>query len=150
MERQQSNSTDPSNSICNLLEVVRLNCRIVDLIAQTLIELSAKRITLEEKMIQNHFVVTANHSSRAVCGVTSILNSSISTEVEALALELKLLCHDIIPALEEFLKMIRYNPNFLEQYYEYGFNERLLYEHRFAERMESISSKLCAAISVSL
>lgn len=111
------------------------------LIAQINSKLAAKRTTLEEKMIRNSL-----HELGSTIGMSvtshhrNYLNEDAKTQpisVEVLN-DLDKLNEEISAVLTEFLKMANYNPNFLEQYYEYDFAAKLLYEHKFNERLQDI------------
>lgn len=125
----------------------------LELIGQITNKLAAKRTTLEEKMIRNSLhqlgstigmSVTSAH--RRWLEENSSKTQPISVE---LLIELDKLNAQIAEVLGEFLKMANYNPNYLEQYYEYDFAAKLLYEYKFNERLlellaESFLSKKSA------
>ena len=50
----------------------------------------------------------------------------------------------VLDCLDELLKIIRYDLNFLEQYYEHDFHKRLTQDHRFLDEIEQIADHLTA------
>ncbi len=111
------------------------------LIGQIINKLAAKRITLEEKMIRNCLHELGSTIGMSVTSAhLKYLNEDAKTQpisVEVLN-DLDKLNEEIGAVLSEFMKMANFNPNFLEQYYEYDFAAKLLYEHKFNERLQDI------------
>lgn len=133
------------------IESILCEC-IVDLsnnlfiIAQITSKLASKRTTLEERMIRNTLHQIGSTIGMSVMSFhqnwlsdPSLKAISISTSPTGSIENLKSLLqlsNEISKVLSEFLKMANYNLNFLEQYYEYDFNAKLLYEYRFNERLQ--------------
>jgi hypothetical protein len=106
--------------------------------------LSEKRVTLEEKMIRMHL-----HQLSALCGrVTQEAHLLLASHYDAIPEttldELRSLTVDVQTVVADLLKIIRYNLNFLEQYYEYDYYSRLQNDHKFVERMQKIVDGLQA------
>ena len=104
--------------------------------------LSEKRATLEEKMIR-----TELHGIAAACLEIAQhahlrLRSANATDSLPSLDELNLLVREIRQQLQELLKIIKYDLNFLEQYFEYNFNAKLQNRHHFSERLEAIAEDL--------
>jgi hypothetical protein len=106
-------------------------------------KLSEKRVTLEEKMINAQL-----QSISALC-LKIARDAPLRLAVECAQGEvaglgaLRILGDEMKEQLQELLKIINYNLNFLEQYFEYDFNARLQYEHRFVERLTEIAKAIC-------
>jgi len=104
--------------------------------------LSEKRVTLEEKMITLQL-----HRISALCiriardAPLRLTQASAEGEVAGLD-QLRSLCQEMKDQLQELLKIINYDLNFLEQYFEFDFNARLQYEHRFVERLTEMAKSL--------
>jgi hypothetical protein len=104
--------------------------------------LSEKRVTLEEKMIRRHL-----HQLSGLCGqVTQEAHQMLASHYDLNMTEtLDELCNlniEVQTVVADLLKIIRYNLNFLEQYYEYDYYSRLQNDHRFVERMQKIVDEL--------
>lgn len=104
--------------------------------------LGEKRETLEEKMIKSYF-----HSlSIACCQCIEKVHAIMVASPERLADEsigdLHALREELLAALGELLKIMRYNWNFLEQYFEFDFNAKLHHEFLFQERLEKVNARL--------
>jgi hypothetical protein len=122
-------------------EVFRLS-KAVEIMSECLARLADKRETLEEKMIKSYL-----HRLSISCCVCiekihqRFLDSSESLQ-EAPGEPLTALTEQLVVSLADFVKIVRYNLNFLEQYYEYDFHMKLISEWRFQERIDEILSQL--------
>ena len=104
--------------------------------------LSEKRATLEEKMISSQLQQISALCLK-IAGHAPLARHAESAGSACAGLaELPTLCRQIKDQLQELLKIINYDLNFLEQYFEYDFNARLQYEHRFVERLTEIEKAL--------
>ena len=124
--------------------------------------MTEKRVTLEEKMIRNYFhQLAANLVSCAAAmhqGLADAYSDGATRheqKTQAIvaytgelltlsnALEELLAASEVI--VDDLLKILRYNLNFLEQYYEYGLYTKLTNECDFVskshELLQSIKSK---------
>jgi hypothetical protein len=104
--------------------------------------LSEKRVTLEEKMIRRHL-----HQLSGLCGQVAqeahqMLTSHYDANATVTLDELRSLNIEVQNVVADLLKIIRYNLNFLEQYYEYDYYSRLQNDHLFVERMQKIADDL--------
>jgi hypothetical protein len=110
--------------------------------------LSEKRETLEEKMIRMYL-----HETAAVAA----LNASLIHEItgggaypdKLILTNLETLVDEVIASLDQFLKMARYNLNYLEQYFEHGYCQKLRYESAFVERLQRIQTNLSDQLATS-
>lgn len=107
--------------------------------------LSEKRVTLEEKMIRMHL-----HQLSSLMGhVTQKAHEMLPSQYDSLPAKtvdgLNQLTLEIENVVADLNKIIRYNLNFLEQYYEYDYYSRLQNEHMFVSRMQNIVNELQAA-----
>jgi hypothetical protein len=122
-------------------EVFRLS-KAVEIMSECLARLADKRETLEEKMIKSYL-----HRLSISCCVCiekihqRFLNGSESLQ-EAPEEVWTTLTEQLVVSLTDFVKIVRYNLNFLEQYYEYDFHLKLISEWRFQERIDTLLSKL--------
>lgn len=109
-------------------------------IAQITGKLASKRTTLEERMIRNTLHQLGSTIGMSVTSFHQKWLDDPGLKAQVLSIEnlnaLLQLSIEINKVLSEFLKMANYNLNFLEQYYEYDFNAKLLYEYRFNERLQ--------------
>lgn len=107
--------------------------------------LSEKRVTLEEKMIRMHL----HQLSALFAQVTEEAHQMLASHYDANAAttldELRILISEVQNVVADLLKIIRYNLNFLEQYYEYDYYSRLQNDHKFIERTQKIVDDLKSA-----
>jgi hypothetical protein len=103
--------------------------------------LNDKRETLEEKMIKRDFQRTTVALSRCLerlhdlCLVNDQAGHPLLQTLEVILIDLK-------SAVSEFLKVAQYDLNFLEQYFEYDFNIRLVNEWQFPVRLERFLTEI--------
>ncbi len=109
--------------------------------------LSEKRVTLEEKMIRMHLHQLSALFARVTQEAHQMLASHYDANVEATLDELQTLSIEVQNVVADLLKIIRYNLNFLEQYYEYDYYSRLQNDHRFVDRTLKIVEDLQTAVS---
>lgn len=124
--------------LCDLVSSLSKNLLVI---AQINNNLANKRTTLEERMIRNSLhqlgstigmSVTSFHHNWLDDPSLKAISKSLSVEVLNSLIQIS---QEIDSVLSEFLKMANYNSNFLEQYYEFDFNAKLMYEHKFNERL---------------
>lgn len=124
-----------------LLQLTKLEIDCLNLITETILILNGKRETLEEKMIKSIFLKLANALAESIkvinlcCLENKFPPSEIVDESSNLVEEIRL-------SVSELLKIVRYDLNFLEQYFEYDYCGKLHSEQRFVERVEEINRKL--------
>ncbi|MBK9144787.1 MAG: hypothetical protein IPM23_20020 [Candidatus Melainabacteria bacterium] len=129
-----------------VLETVKSLSAAADLIDETILSLLEKRATLEEKMIRRYLLRLAVR----ICTVRQSLygkladpNQNLSPERTGEPLnELTGLASEVNEVIGSLLKMIRYDWNFLEQYFEHEFYGRLINEHRLEERLAKAEQNL--------
>ncbi|MCA9806144.1 MAG: hypothetical protein KC777_29455 [Cyanobacteria bacterium HKST-UBA02] len=127
-----------------VLETVKSLSAAADLIDETLLSLLEKRATLEEKMIRRYLARLAVR----ICKVKQSLygklaDPNLTTDGIGESLkELSGLAGEVAEVIGSLLKMIRYDWNFLEQYFEHEFYGRLINEHRLDERLAKAEQKL--------
>ncbi len=124
-----------------LIEVQRL-AEAVALMSETLAILNTKRETLEEKMIKSYFHKLSISSCDCMQKVHQVYQSTPQALADRSIEEIHTLNEDLGRELRELLKIVRYNLNFLEQYFEYDFNARLHNDFLFQERLEKVIAKL--------
>jgi len=148
---------DEEERIKAILSVLDHNCNVVVKINEVVSRLTEKRVTLEEKMIRVYFHklaanlvscaalfhhglaeayedVSARHAEKS----QAIVEHATVLLMHADALEELLAASELV--IEDLLKILRYDLNFLEQYYEYGFYTKLTNDRNFVEQ----SGKLLA------
>lgn len=133
----QSEDIDIESLLCECLSCLSSNLFVI---AQITSKLASKRTTLEERMIRNSLHELGSTIGMSVTSFHQNWLKDPGLKVNSLSPEhlntLLQLSNEINKVMSEFLKMANYNLNFLEQYYEYDFNAKLLYEYRFNERLQ--------------
>ena len=143
MNESSSNQDDPySQALALWLPELNMLTKIIDTIGQALADLSEKRVTLEEKMIRAHL-----HQVSAQCAdIIREAHLVLSSHSDAIALPaldgLPEMTSEILAVVSDLLKTVRYNLNYLEQYYEYDFNLRLENEYHFVERLKVVGESM--------
>lgn len=121
----------------------RFTAQLIVDVSDCLALLATKRITLEEKIIRKELhLLVANYGD-----ILSILHRRLSADdkPEAAHLErLRTLNFRVREEISRFLKALRYNFNYVEQYFEFGFCAHLTEECRFAEETGAIVQVLRA------
>ena len=116
-------------------------------IGAALTGLSEKRVTLEEKMIRMHLHQLSALFGRVAEEAHQMLASHYDANAEIALDELRTLSAEVQNVVADLLKIIRYNLNFLEQYYEYDYYSRLQNEHKFVARTQKIVDDLHAVVA---
>lgn len=124
-----------------LSETKRIGELIVQ-ISRVLIALHEKRTTLEEKMISRYLQDLLAGYGRVLEYVNTLLNDEKVHIGAELFGELSNLNSSVLSVIEELLKMIGYDLNFLEQYYEHAFLDRLIQDYRFKDNLARICQQL--------
>lgn len=127
-----------------LTEAKRMG-RLIEKISESLLLLSAKRATLEEKMIARYLQSVASALGSLLQRVFSMLNEGEAVVYEDALGALRETNLKIDEVIDEFLKMAHYDPNFLEQYFEHDFCKRLMVDHRFLDVLSWIKIRFRAA-----
>ncbi|HEY9732943.1 MAG TPA: hypothetical protein V6C89_13585 [Drouetiella sp.] len=109
--------------------------------------LSEKRVTLEEKMIRMHLHQLSSLFARVTQEAHQMLASHYDANAEIALDELQSLSIEVQNVVADLLKIIRYNLNFLEQYYEYDYLSRLENDHKFVDRAQKIVEDLRTAVA---
>lgn len=112
-----------------------------------LIGLSEKRVTLEEKMIRMHLHQLSALFGRVAEEAHQMLASHYDVNAETALDELRTLGVEVQNVVADLIKIIRYNLNFLEQYYEYDYYSRLQNDHKFVDRTQKIVDELQALVA---
>lgn len=121
----------------------RFTAQVMGELDEALILFSSKRTTLEEKMISSYF-------HKMVAGYAAILNKlhlQLCDRKEPLFNErglesLRTLNLRVREAVGYLIKALRFNFNFVEQYYEYDFYTRLSQKELFLEDQEFILKQI--------
>ncbi len=124
------------------LEELRAINRLIDKISEAILLLSNKRVTLEEKIICHHFHLLASEYAKLCATAHNFLAQGKQLRPDGCLPELKMFNSEVDAVLDELLKIVKYNLNFLEQYFEYDYANRLQDKHKFAERLQPIAEKL--------
>ncbi len=126
------------------LEEIRRMSSIIDKICEVLLVLTGKRETLEEKMIFRHLHTIASRLGL----IMSVAHAALADRKEFSTPDVLGGFRDLglkmQEVLDDFLKAARYDPNFLEQYYEHAFYARLVDEYRFLEQIDSLGARFVA------
>jgi hypothetical protein len=122
----------------------RASAKAVALIDEPILILSQKRKTVEEKVIVRYF-------HRLACvygGIISLLHTYMSgdesgsqTQVDLLH-RLRTVNENVASWVEELLKVLKYDLNYLEQYFEHDYCARLLSNQELLGALEQIRSEL--------
>jgi hypothetical protein len=121
---------------------------VVALIDESLLILSQKRRTLEEKAIVTYFCSLAC----AYAGIIGCLHMSVSRDelvgqvVVDLLPRLQTVNENVRSCVEELLKVLKYDFNYLEQYFEYDYCARLLGNQELLAALAEIQSGLQALV----
>lgn len=115
--------------------------KIIRMVDQITEALSSKRVTLEEKMIVNYL---KDLSTKSLSCLELLDKNGSESHLDEVLANLQGLVFEIKASLTEFLKIINYNLNFLEQYFEHEYYEGLVYENKFCERMDDVRQLLLA------
>lgn len=114
---------------------------ILKAISSSLVILEGKRCTLEEKSIKSAF----NALAAAYAETLRILHENIAQSLiprEELLQDLRDTNGLIAEEIGQFLKIARYDVNFLEQYFEYDFNTKMTSEYRFVDVVKRLNEEL--------
>lgn len=110
---------------------------IVTKVGESVLLLCEKRVTLEEKMLRTYL-----HELAICCaGLAAKLHAFTASGAKSESVpfsEIARLTSETNGALDELLKVIRYNLNFLEQYFEHDFYDKLVNEYKFLERFSAV------------
>lgn len=115
-------------------------------IVEIVLELANKRVTLEEKMIKVYLHELAVVASHLVAVLHSITRDGAKSESDVIA-EVAQITQEAQASVDELLKIIRYDLNFLEQYFEKDFYDKMALEHKYVERLQNLQGKLATATS---
>lgn len=126
------------------LVVSRESAEIVALLDEALFALSQKRSTLEEKAISRYFHELVQLYGTIIALVHKrLVNGVLEDKAELVTLEsLQNINTSVKDSVEDLLKIIRYNLNFLEQYYEYDYASKLTRDSGYISGLENIVTKL--------
>lgn len=125
------------------LAQVREIAVLLDKAAQSILVLSAKRSTLEERSISSYLHrLIAEYGRILFCAHRLLVENKLPPG--SILPELADVTAQAAGALDDLLKAARYDPNYLEQYFEYDFNSRLNSQYRFLDKVGKISASLAA------
>jgi hypothetical protein len=127
----------------SLADAIGMMCEVIE-------ALSTKRETLEEKMIKTYFHKLSISCCLCIQKVHQCFQMHPLTLASHSIENLHVLNVDLCASLRELLKIVHYNLNFLEQYFEYDFNAKLHNEFLFQERLEQVIEQLDGAINASI
>jgi hypothetical protein len=114
---------------------------VISKVGEIVIILNDKRVTLEEKMIRMYLHDVAVTGAMIAGSLHALTRGGAYPDKQDLT-NLESVLLELIGSLDELLKMARYDLNFLEQYFEHGYYQKLRYELCFVERLQSIQAKL--------
>lgn len=112
-------------------------------IVEIVLELATKRETLEEKMIKVYLHEMAVVSSHLVGVLHGLTRDGAKSESDVIA-EIDQVAKEAQANVDELLKIIRYDLNFLEQYFEHDYYDKLVMEHKFVERLQRLQTSLAS------
>lgn len=131
------------------LELKLLSCRdgsqVLLHIDECLLLLSQKRRTLEEKIIIRFFCkLAASYAAilRSLHENEPQSDPDLVTEPIAALERLQTVNENLDTLVQDLLKIIKYNLNFLEQYFEYDFSNKLLNNEQILQELAEIELAL--------
>ena len=127
------------------LSEVRRIARLVDKTGESLQLLAGKRATLEEKSISRYLHELAAEYGQVVWRMHSRFAQDLVVPSEVILIQLAEITRQVETAVDDLLRAGRYNLNYLEQYFEYDFNNKLNAEYRFLDEVRRISGALDSA-----
>ena len=127
------------------LTEVRRIAKLVDKTGESLQLLAGKRATLEEKSISRYLHELISEYGQIVERTHSRFVRDRVLPPESAVLALSELTPRVESAIDDLLRAGRYNLNYLEQYFEFDFNNKLIHEYRFLDEIRRISSLLASA-----
>lgn len=139
---QQSKEPDSEPAI----EAIEAATGAILTISKTLLSLKDKRVTLEEKMIREYLHGLAEGLATTLAFLHRHFKDKSYDIEPGLIDEFKQLAREIKTVSDSLAKIVDYNWNFLEQYFEHDFYSRLVNEHKFADRLETVSKSLRAQL----
>ncbi len=121
----------------------RFTARILSDIDDALSMLAAKRTTLEEKIISQELHSLAAKFCLILNSVHSRLRDNNAPSEQEIALEKwRTLNFQVHETVESLLKALRYNLNYVEQYFEFNFANRLKNELHYAADADALVDML--------
>lgn len=126
------------------LKEVRRIAILVDKISESLQLLAGKRTTLEEKSISKYLHELIAEYGLIIWRLQSRLARDRAFSAESTLVELAEVTRAAESAVDDLLRAGRFNLNYLEQYFEYDFNNRLKLEYRFVDEVRRISATVAS------
>lgn len=119
-------------------------CTNILLMDEAILLLAQKRRTLEEKAIANHFHSLIEAYSRVIALLHMYMskNSDLDERMLVTIHKLRTVNEKVRNRVEELLKIIKYDLNFLEQYFEYEYCGKLLDEDTFLRDVNEALTEL--------
>ncbi len=147
---RQDSSFDSGEQI---LEIT-LSCgELVTALSRSLFILRQKRRTLEEKAISNYFHQATQLLGLIVAKLHRALEKGEEKNIESTQLVLlETTTGDLKTRVDELLKILHYNLNFLEQYFEHDFFTKLSTESEALQNLQLVHEKLnvgCSSVTLS-
>lgn len=142
----EKNSTNALDTAERILEVTLTLGELIAAISRALFILRQKRRTLEEKAIARYLHRAAHLLGLMAAGLHELLEQGGEQRVDCNQLEqLSTTATDLKQRVDELLKILHFNLNFLEQYFEYDFFAKLSNESNVIEQLTCINQNLITA-----
>ncbi|HEY9793448.1 MAG TPA: hypothetical protein V6D22_23815 [Candidatus Obscuribacterales bacterium] len=145
MEEKLSNELEQqlreNDILAEWLGEARFTARILSDIDDALSVLAAKRTTLEEKIITQELHSLAAKFCLILNSVHWRLRENNSPREDVLE-KLRTLNFQVHETVETLLKALRYNLNYVEQYFEHNFAARLTNELKYTAEAEALVDML--------
>lgn len=129
---------DKETAVASWLTECKQALNAIDKIGQSIILLNSKRSTLEEKMIKSYL----SELAVSFAGIISRLHEKLVQDDvignEETLIVLAELTSETNSHLDELIKIITYNPNFLEQYFEHDFLASIKEKRHLVDRAKTI------------
>ena len=144
LSKQQEIDLMQNDIFCEWLGESRFTTRLVADIDEALSILATKRTTLEEKIISKELHRLAAQYSFMLAAIHKHLADG-KVPAEKNLESLRTFNFSVYEAIESLVRALKYNLNYVEQYFEFGYANRLTNEWQFSDRAAGIASELAAS-----
>lgn len=134
---QQEVELKENDLLSEWLGELRFTARLLSDIDEALALLAVKRTTLEEKIISKELHSLASMYSRVLVIAHSKLADAANPGVEPLE-KLRTTNFRVHEQIDQLLKALRYNLNYVEQYFEFNFCARLTQDYKFVDEIQDV------------
>jgi hypothetical protein len=141
LSSEDSQSLRQSDIVSEWLGESHFAALIINELSECLSTLARKRATLEEKIITRELHKLVASYGRLLAIVHHRLSTGDNPQEEMLE-KVRTFNYEVRQQVERLLKALRYNLNYVEQYFEYDFSSNLSQNWRFPEALDELCSQL--------